>query len=45
MKVPDSAECAKAVCTGVHLLHKQYSRVEENGGGTARDRKAYCPLW
>lgn len=46
MEVPVSAECHRAVHTRVHLLQMNTYRVndekaEEDGGGTARGRKAY----
>lgn len=53
MEVPVSAECHRAVHTRVHtrvhLLQMNTYRVndekaEEDGGGTARGRKAYRPF-
>lgn len=51
MEAPVSAGCHRAVHTHVHLLQMSTSRVndekaEEDGGGTARGRKAYRPfMW
>lgn len=49
MAVPVSARCDRAVHTDVHLLQMNTNRVndekvEEDGGGSARGRKAYRPV-